>query len=629
MLKSSSDRPGLAMVLGNEIVARALVEAGARFVAGHPGSPSSEIVDELIRCGETHAEWAVNEAVALQMAAAASYSGARSAAVMKHNGVAVALDFLESLAYTGSRAGLLLVACDDPQGLMSGTRGDSRNYARLAKIPCIEPGFHADIDSAVAEGFQLSERVRLPVMLRLVTGLCHSHAPFARARARLEAGRPLRFDPETRILDFPPLVPALRHQLHTRTQEAESFCERSVLNRLEGPTDASVCVVGVGVGAAYAREALDRLGASAQRIRLLSLTTVWPLPRDRLASAARGASEVLVVEEAEPFLEPTLKALLADQPWAARPRVVGRESGHLPSVTSPDCGQLESSQVAAALEALLIGGAPPAAASSRASGPSDFGSSILPRAPALCAGCPHRSSLNAARAAVNLAGKGAFVVGDIGCYGLGAGAAGYDTINVLHNMGASIGVGLGFAQLGALGFDQSVLVLIGDGTFLHTGLPALAQAAAAKAPLIVAILDNGVTAMTGRQPNPATDQAIRIEEICRGLGLEVTVMDALDVKACTIALAGLLDQRRPAVAILRAPCIFICDRESAKPFRVDQDRCIGSDCGCDRFCARVLQCPANLFDEELDRAYIDTHSCTGCGLCADFCPTGAIVPALG
>ena len=296
-----------------------------------------------------------------------------------------------------------------------------------------------------------------------------------------------------------------------------------------------------------------------------------------------------------------------------------------------NCGSLDSGQVRGALRSIyrrLPGGAElTALAPLDVERTIDEGTAIPVRAPTLCSGCPHRSSLWAARTAVNLVGKGAFVVGDIGCYGLGAGPAGYGVIKVQHNMGASVGVALGFASMRALGLGQPVLSVVGDSTFMHAALPALAQAAAMKAPLVVAVLDNSVTAMTGLQPNPATDEVVPIEDIARGMGVETVVVDPLDVKKTIVVLADLLESGEPAVAVLRSPCILIPGvTEGAAYYDVDQDKCIGSDCGCDRFCARVLGCPANLFDVTIDKAYIDTKACTGCSLCAILCPVDAIYP---
>jgi len=607
------------------MIARAGIAAGARFISGYPGSPSSEILDHAQRYADAatiQVEWAVNEMVALQTAAAASHAGMRAIVAMKHNGLAVCLDFLESLAYTGIGAGLLLISCDDTQGTMSGTKGDARPYARLGKLPCIEPCSHDQIADAMTTGFALSERCHIPIIIRSTTALSHGSAPAPAHMHYPQSADPPAFDPTDRVLDFPPMVPSLRTDLAGRLRQAAASFDDAALNTVEGSPDAELLVVGVGTGSLYAREAITALGDAG--IRLVALATVWPLPRKLLEAAIGQARSILVVEDAEPFVEAAIKEIVADLPDPIHPRVRGRDSGDLPGPDSSLCGILDRQQVIDAIRSVLTEttggsvvpepGAPNAALQSL----------VLPRAPALCAGCPHRSSLLSVQAAIAMVGEDAFVVGDIGCYGLGAGPSGYNVINVLHNMGASVGVALGFASLRPLGFRQRVLALVGDSTILHAGLPALVQAAANRAPLLVVVLDNGVTAMTGLQPNPATDGAVRIEAICTGMGIETITLDPLDVHRTALCLAECMWRDEPMVAVLRSPCALLPTAIDPIPFAVDHDRCIGSGCGCDRFCARVLGCPANLFDEAIDRAYIDTALCNGCGLCAEFCPTGAI-----
>ena len=627
----STDAPGEVVILsGNEAIARGGLEAGLGYAAAYPGSPSSEVLGSLAplaRDGGFYAEWSTNEKVAIEGAAAASFAGVRAMTVMKADGLNVALDPLTSLAYSGTKGGLVVVVCDDPGAHSSTKEEDTRYLARACHLPLLEPATVEEAKEMTRWAFDLSEAVGLPVFLRSVTRIAH-----ARGSVVLGALRPpprtARYDLKDRFITL-----SVFHQvLHQRIAQARARFEQAPFNRCEGPADASRLVIASGPSFTYAREAVRLLGAGDE-VRVLKLGTTWPLPEDLLGAQLKGARQVLFLEEIEPFLETEVKSFWAQHAAALGPMTfLGKASGHVAGAGDPGVGEL-TPEIALRAVGALAGRevALRSEAFARKVEQVKLGE-LAPRALAFCPGCPHRASFWAIKAALELDGRQGVVLGDIGCYTLGAMQTGYFTLKTVHAMGSGVGLASGFGKLDLLGFTQPVVAVIGDSTFYHAVVPALVNARYNDSPVLVVVLDNATTAMTGHQPHPGTGRhamgdlapALPIEAIARGLGLPTEVQDPLQVDETVESVYRLLRTDGAKLLILRSPCVLLPSVKRLRRAAVDPARCIGEACGCGRFCNRACWCPALVWDRALERARVDEVLCSGCGVCIDLCPREAI-----
>lgn len=603
------------LLMGNEAIARGAIEAGVKFCTSYPGSPSAEVIGSLGRYSDKlglYCEWSVNEIVALEAAAGGSFANLRAICAMKHNGLNVASDFLTTLAITGCRAGLVVVVCDDPSAHSSTSIQDSRIYAKLANLPLFEPSDPQEAKDMTVAAFDLSERLSIPVLIRSVTRLSH-----ARGKVVLGEIRSLEQAPnwEGRFVAVPalPLYPKLQDKMRRAGEEFNA----SPFNTYTGPEGAREVVVASGPGFLYAQEAMRRLGLQ-DRVGVLKLGTLWPLPSEFIAHRLKEARKVLVVEEAGPFLEEGLKCLMAEH--GGRRRWFGKGSGNLSafdelsleSVTGA-LGKMMGRKEAGVKKGLDLPLEPP------------------PRLPAFCAGCPHRGSFFALKVALKLDGREPLVIGDIGCYTLGVFPTGYFLEDTVHCMGAGIGVASGLGALASRGFERPVIALAGDSTFFHACIPGLINAVHQRADLLFIILDNSATAMTGFQPHPGLcfnaqgreATKVSIEEVCESIGAKVTVADPFRLNEAIDIVYKHLQDKGVRVLILRQECALL-DRAIENRVWVDQDVCIGEGCGCVRFCERVFTCPALTWDRDKGKARVDEIICTGCGLCLQVCPTGAI-----
>ncbi|MEE8469695.1 MAG: indolepyruvate ferredoxin oxidoreductase, partial [Dehalococcoidia bacterium] len=436
------------LMMGNEAIARGAIEAGVDFCAAYPGTPSTEITESLARVAErfgVYVEWSTNEIVALEAAAAASLSGLRAITAMKQNGVNVCSDFLMTVNLSGVKGGLVLVVCDDPSAISSSNEQDSRNFARFADLPLLEPATFQEAKDVTSWAFELSEKLGLPCMIRSVTRLSHS-------RGNVDLGeipqrsRSARFEGAYISGAF---VPAQHSALHQKLELAREEFEKSEFNWYAGPNEAKLVIVTCGSGWLYSREAVAALGLD-EEVGILKIGTTWPLPERFIIDHLRQASEILIVEETDPFLEQNIKVLLAEQVRSLGPiDVYGAKSGHIPGF-----GDINQDKVAKAL-ASIKGLEYRTRDEQYARRASELALPCLPpRMPTFCPGCPHRASLWAIKAALKLDGRNGFVTGDIGCYSLGAGPAGYFQLKTLHCMGAGTGLATGFGQLGQFGLDQ-------------------------------------------------------------------------------------------------------------------------------------------------------------------------------
>ncbi|MBM3156005.1 MAG: indolepyruvate ferredoxin oxidoreductase subunit alpha, partial [Chloroflexi bacterium] len=417
--------------------------------------------------------------------------------------------------------------------------------------------------------------------------------------------------------------------LHEKLKLAQAQFEASEFNFYVGPKNAKFVIVTSGSGWFYSREAVATLKLEKQ-VGIIKLGTTWPLPEKFLVGHLKGVKEILVVEEVDPFLEQNLKAFLTEQvKTLGAIEVYGAKSGHRSSF-----GDMNQDKVARALAAIKGLEYKPRDEAYAEKAKEMALPSLPPRMPTFCPGCPHRASLWAVKAVLKLDGRGGFVTGDIGCYSLGAGPAGYFQLKTINCMGGSIGLATGFGKLGQFGFAQPVIAVCGDSTFFHAAIPGLINARFNNSDVLMVVLDNGGTAMTGFQPHPSSGcdalgrpaPVVEIEGICKAVGVPVKVRDPFEINEAIQELYDMLQECGPKVMVFRRRCHLVETKEKGKKkVYVDTAKCIGDDCGCARFCSRVFNCPGIIWDQKAKRAHIDEVVCTGCGVCAILCPRGAIV----
>ena len=622
------------LLQGNEAIARGALEAGLSWAGGYPGNPSSEIIETLARAQSglsLYVEWSVNEKVALEAAAAASYAGLRSMVVMKQNGINVCLDALIPLALSGIKAGMVVVAADDPSGISSAHEQDSRFAAETAQIPLLEPSTPDEALAMTRFAFDISERLGTICLIRSVSRLSHT-------RANVRPGPLHRPEPRA-VFDttaaYVPLPAVPKHQaMYDQLNQARDIFESSTFNTYEGPDSPGLMVVTCGPCHLYCREALAMTGLT-DRAGLLKIGTGFPLPSRFVLDHLAGVKEILVIEEVDPVLENRLKILAAENSPDIGPlKFHGKASGHVPAVgeMTPDLiidalvritgvdhpGETETGRGYRDRAAVIVSDLVPAR---------EFG---------YCAGCPHRASFWAIKNALAVDDRDGYVVGDIGCYGMAMWPTGYRQIKTMQAMGSGTGLASGFGKLESFGFDQPVISVVGDSTFFHAAIPALVNAAYHRSGFLLCVLDNSATAMTGFQPHPGTGytalgeevQRIDIESVCASLKVDVTVCDPYDLRHTEEVLTEALENLKTVrVVVLRRKCALIQGREQGFPFRmrVDENLCRGDNCGCNRYCTRVFRCPGLTWNEKTGRAMIDEVVCVGCGVCEQICPAGAIV----
>jgi indolepyruvate ferredoxin oxidoreductase alpha subunit len=602
--------PGTKLpLLGNEAIARGVLEAGIYVVTGYPGTPSSEVImtlQEYARELDIYVEWAVNERVALEVAIGAAISGARAMATMKAPGLNVASDPLLSAAYSGVDGGLVIYVADDPGPHTTQTEQDSRWYAKLAKLPMISPSTPQEAKDYVKVAVELSEALQLPVILRTTTRVSHAVGDVVFGELqRPKKGGVFKKAPERFVRAGMDWNLARHKWLNAQLARVEGVAERYGLNRVYG--EGEMCIVSEGAAFNYVYEAVVERGL---RAKLVKLGLLYPLPRRFLLESLEGCKRVLVFEELDPYVEEGLKTILYDAELHIE--VLGKSTGHVPLEGELDKG--------AALRALGL-----------ESPPQPLKAHSAPRRPPpLCPGCPHRFTFLALKRAISRRGyklSEVPVIGDIGCYALGV----YQPIDMLwteHSMGASISMAMG---LKLAGFDKPVVAVIGDSTFYHAGLQSLIEAVNKRVDVLVVIMDNEVVAMTGHQSTPAWSTSetgrelkpVSLDELVKAIGpSELHVVDSYNLDELERAFTELLDKPGVKVVISRHPCALLEARLKGVKvrFKVEEEKCTGC-----RACLLATGCPAIYM--EGGKARIILEDCNGCGLCARFCPQKAIVVA--
>lgn len=599
------------LLSGNEAIARGAWEAGILVASGYPGTPSTEILETFAQFPGVYAEWAPNEKVALDVAIGATYAGHRALATMKHVGVNVAADSLFYASMTGSEAGLVIVSADDPAMHSSQNEQDNRQYAKFARIPCLDPADSQEAKDFTRHAVELSEKFDTPVLLRVTTRICHTSTTVSLDAERQQPNLTQSYPRNPSKYVMIPGNARKRHPvIEARIKELAAYAESYSLNQLEERSE-SLGIITAGVAYQYAREVFPDAS-------ILKLGMVYPLPKDMILNFASKVERLIVLEELDPFIEEQVR-LLGVRLLGADDEVGG--NGYYPETKSifPITGELDPSIVR--LSAEQAGLIPKQAEGMKISSVE----SLPMRPPVLCPGCPHRSTF------YSLHKLGLPVNGDIGCYTLGV-VPPLSAIDTCGCMGASIGVAHGAAVAGD---NERHIAVIGDSTFFHTGIPALINVAYNKSNVITIILDNRTTGMTGHQQNPGTGSTLQghetvkvdIEALVRSIGINhVKTIEAYDTKEIDRTLKIWVKMDEPAVLIAKHECVLLpTERRQWVSLEVLSEKCNG--CGlCFRIgCPAILQ--GDVYDPKTSRplAEINPLVCTGCEICAQICPREAIL----
>ncbi len=571
------------LILGNAAVARGLYEAGCAFASSYPGTPSTEITEEAAAFPEIYCEWAPNEKVAMEAAFGASLAGVRSFCGMKHVGLNVAADPLFTMSYTGVNGGMIIAVADDPAMHSSQNEQDSRHYARAAKLPMLEPSDSQEALEFTKLAYRLSEEFDTPVLLKMCTRVAHSQSVAELGERREREKKPYEKAPQKYVMA--PANAVRRHPVvEKRLLDLSAWAETASVNRVEEGEDASVGIITSSTSYQYVKE------ACGERFPVLKLGMIWPLPEKLIRDFAAKVERLVVVEEGDPFLEGYCRGLgLA---------FAGKDY-------FPLTGELSQNMVAEKLGLPVPTG-------------KALEEELPNRPPVMCAGCPHRGLF------YTLSRLGCTVLGDIGCYTLGA-MPPLSAMDMTLCMGASVSGLHGFNK--ALGKEagKKTVAVIGDSTFVHSGMTGLAGAAYNQSNSTVIILDNSITGMTGHQQNPTTGFNLRgdpagkidLESLCRAMGIaRVRVVDPYDLKACEAAVKEELAAEELSVIISRRPCALLKYVKRQPALTVDPEKCRGC-----KACMKI-GCPAISLRE--GKAAVDASQCVGCGVCQQLCGFGAL-----
>ena len=570
------------LLLGNEAVARGLYEAGVRVVSSYPGTPSTEITENAAKYDEIYCEWAPNEKVAMEVASGASFGGARSFCAMKHVGLNVAADPLFTMSYIGVNGGMVIGVADDPGMHSSQNEQDSRHYARASKTPMLEPADSAECRDFAKLAYDLSEQFDVPVILRLTTRIAHSRSLVELGEREEHELKPYEKNPAKNVM-LPAFAKPKHVKVEERTVALRQWAETSGINVVED-NGAKVGVIVEGAVYQYAHEALG------DSVNYLKLGMLWPLPDQLLKGFAAANEKVYVIEELDDVVESHCKSLGLT--------VTGKD-------LFPRCGEFSQKII----RKLMKGEDPEF---------DTLDEAIPGRPPVMCCGCPHRGLFYALKKAK------VYVSGDIGCYTLGASAP-LSAMDTCVCMGASISALHGYNKARGEEAEKKSVAVIGDSTFIHSGVTSLIDIAYNRSNSVVIILDNSITGMTGHQQNPTTGytikgdptSAVNLEALCHAIGINrVRVVDPYDLPAVQQALKEELDAEEPSVIISRRPCALLKYVKHKPALTVDTDSCIGC-----KACLGI-GCPAISIRD--GKACIDRTQCVGCGVCESLCPKKAI-----
>ncbi len=571
------------LMLGNEAVARGLYEAGCRFVSSYPGTPSTEITEAAARYPEIYAEWAPNEKVAMEAAFGASLAGSRSFCGMKHVGLNVAADPLFTMSYTGVNAGLVIGVADDAGMHSSQNEQDSRHYAKAAKLPMLEPSDSAEALAFTKLAYELSEQFDTPVLLKMCTRVSHSQSVVEPGERQTPPEKPYEKNGAKYIM-MPGNAKRRHPVVEQRTRDLIAFAESTLINVWDNGSNHELGIITSSTSYQYVKE------ACGDTYPVLKLGMIWPLPTDAIVNFAAAVKQVVVIEELDGFIEEHCRNLGV--------RVTGK-------ALFPCIDELSQNLVADKLALPVPAG-------------TKLDEAIPARPPVMCAGCPHRGLF------YTLARRKLTVMGDIGCYTLGA-VPPLAAIDYTLCMGASVSGLHGFVKSSDPEAARHTVAVIGDSTFMHSGVTGLINVAYNESNSTVIILDNSITGMTGHQQNPTTGYNLKgdpctkidLESLCRAVGIRrVRVVDPYDLRQCDKAVAEELAADEPSVIISRRPCALLKYVRHKAPLTVDPDKC--------KSCKKCMQigCPA--ISMTTGKAEIDATLCTGCGVCEQLCKFDAL-----
>ena len=574
------------LMLGNEAVARGLYEAGCAFVSSYPGTPSTEITEAIAKYKEVYAEWAPNEKVAMEAAFGASLAGKRSFCGMKHVGLNVAADPLFTISYTGVNAGMVIGVADDAGMHSSQNEQDSRHYARASKIPMLEPADSAEAIAFAKLAYEMSEQFDTPVLLKMCTRVSHSQS-VVEPGERVEAVKEYVKNPAKYIM-MPGNAKKRHPVVEARTKALVEWAETAEINRVEAGSDYTRGIITSSTSYQYVKE------VCGDKYPVMKLGMVWPLPEKKIRDFAASVDELVVVEELDSFIEAHCRDLGL--------QVKGKE-------IFPNIDEFSQNLVAEKL------GENAPCAGCR------VGDAIPARPPVMCAGCPHRGLF------YTLAKNKITVLGDIGCYTLGA-VAPLTAVDSVICMGESVSGAHGFVKALEGKADGKTVAVIGDSTFMHSGITGLVNVAYNESNATIIIVDNSITGMTGHQQNPTTGMNLKgdpctkidLETLCRAVGIRrVRVVDPYDLKQTEDAIKAELAAPEASVIISRRPCALLKYVKHSKPVKVEADKC--------RSCKMCMKigCPAIYMKD--GKAAIDNTLCTGCGVCTQLCHFDALKPA--
>ena len=570
------------LMLGNEAVARGLYEAGCSFVSSYPGTPSTEITEAVAKYPEVYAEWAPNEKVAMEAAFGASLAGRRSFCGMKHVGLNVAADPLFTISYTGVNAGMVIGVADDAGMHSSQNEQDSRHYARSSKIPMLEPADSAEALAFAKLAYELSEQFDTPVLVKMCTRVSHSQSVVEPGERVEKIGEYKKDIPKYVMM---PGNAKKRHPVvEARTRALVEYAETAEINRVEEGKDHKMGIITSSTSYQYVKEVLG------DTYPVMKLGMIWPMPEKKIVEFAKSVEQLVIVEELDSFIEAHCRDLgLA---------CVGKS--HFSNID-----ELMPLNVAAQLaEPWEIG--------------PKLDAAIPPRPPVMCAGCPHRGLF------YTLKKNKLTVLGDIGCYTLGA-VAPLQAVDSVICMGASVSGIHGFCKSQNGAMDNKTVAVIGDSTFMHSGITGLVNMAYNESNATVIIVDNSITGMTGHQQNPTTGfnlkgdpcAKIDLETLCHAVGIKrVRVVDPYDLTQCDTVLKEELAANEPSVIISRRPCALLKYVKHKAPLAVEADKCVGC-----KSCMKI-GCPAiSIVD---GKAKVDNTLCVGCGVCEQLCKFDAL-----
>lgn len=593
------------LLMGNEAIGLGAIHAGVSLVAGYPGTPSTEILETIAKQnkdGQIHVEWSVNEKAALEVAAGGAYAGARTLVTMKQVGLNVASDPLMSLAYIGVKGGMVIVSADDPGPISSQTEQDTRHFAAFAKLPVFDPTSPEEAYEMIIEAFDYSEKYNTPVLFRSTTRVCHGCAS-VEVRETMEKKVPEGFIKDTnRWVIFPRLSYENHKKIEARNVELSKVFSDCKYNSIEGNPDAKRGIASGGISYSYMKESVP------SDVKVLKVGTPHPFPEELALDFLTGLDEVLVLEELDPVIE---KALVYIAGKYHLPVVIkGKLTGDTKNAGENSVASIREDLLRFVPEFMDM----PAEVSENASPVPD----MPMRPPVLCAGCPHRASFYAVKQATK--GRKAVYSGDIGCYTLGN-AKPLDMVDTCLCMGADVTIaqGLHIIEPEALNFS-----FIGDSTFFASGITGVVNAVYNQTDIILIVLNNSTTAMTGQQPHPGTaktmmgeiSQVISIEKVLEAVGVnKIVKANPLNLSEAKAAVESVLDVKGVRAVLFESPCIAVSKPKAS--CQVKNEKCVSC-----KQCIRELGCPAIVLED--GKVSIEASLCTGCGICAQVCKFDAI-----